>query len=66
MPLYTFAQDQQPGDAKGQGLKDVGTWNAVRTGAAATTAAKAPAAPEAAAGAKSESPPAESSGGYRY
>jgi predicted lipoprotein with Yx(FWY)xxD motif len=33
MPLYTFASDQQPGDAKGQGLKDVGTWTAVRIGA---------------------------------
>jgi len=57
MPLYSFAEDQ-PGDAKGQGLKDVGTWNAVTVGAATTTAATpAPA---------SQSPPAESSGGYRY
>jgi predicted lipoprotein with Yx(FWY)xxD motif len=24
-PLYTFAQDQNAGDAKGQGIKDVGT-----------------------------------------
>ena len=37
MPLYTFAQDQQSGDAKGQGLKDVGTWTAVRTGASASS-----------------------------
>lgn len=29
MPLYTFAEDTQPGDAKGQGIKDVGTWGAV-------------------------------------
>jgi predicted lipoprotein with Yx(FWY)xxD motif len=29
MPLYTFLQDRRPGDAKGQGLKDVGTWSAV-------------------------------------
>ena len=28
-PLYTFAQDQTPGQANGQGLKDVGTWSAV-------------------------------------
>jgi predicted lipoprotein with Yx(FWY)xxD motif len=41
MPLYTFAQDQSPGQAKGQGLKDVGTWNAVTTGAHQST--KAPA-----------------------
>jgi predicted lipoprotein with Yx(FWY)xxD motif len=29
MPLYTFAQDQSPGQANGQGIKDVGTWSAV-------------------------------------
>lgn len=41
MPLYTFTQDQTPGQAEGQGIKDVGTWNAVSTGA--STSAKAPA-----------------------
>jgi predicted lipoprotein with Yx(FWY)xxD motif len=39
MPLYTFAQDQHPGEAKGQGFKDVGTWSAVTVGAAAAPAA---------------------------
>lgn len=33
MPLYTFAQDTKPGEAKGQGIKDVGTWNAVTANA---------------------------------
>jgi predicted lipoprotein with Yx(FWY)xxD motif len=28
-PLYTFASDKKPGQAKGEGLKDVGTWHAV-------------------------------------
>ena len=28
-PLYTFASDTRPGEAKGQGLKDVGTWTTV-------------------------------------
>ena len=28
-PLYTFAQDKSPGQANGQGVKDVGTWRAV-------------------------------------
>jgi predicted lipoprotein with Yx(FWY)xxD motif len=28
-PLYTFASDTSPGEAKGQGLKDVGTWTTV-------------------------------------
>jgi predicted lipoprotein with Yx(FWY)xxD motif len=31
MPLYTFDEDQAPGDAKGEGFMDVGTWNAVTT-----------------------------------
>jgi predicted lipoprotein with Yx(FWY)xxD motif len=31
-PLYTFAQDSQPGDTNGQGFKDVGTWSAVTVG----------------------------------
>lgn len=29
LPLYSFAPDAKPGDLKGQGLKDVGTWHAV-------------------------------------
>jgi predicted lipoprotein with Yx(FWY)xxD motif len=28
-PLYTFMGDQQAGETKGQGIKDVGTWSAV-------------------------------------
>ncbi len=58
MPLYAFSQDRQTGDAKGQGFKDVGTWNAVTVGATAPAAAAPAAAPK--------SPPAESSGGYHY
>ncbi len=41
MPLYTFAQDHSPGQARGQGLKDVGTWNALSTGAHKSTTAPA-------------------------
>jgi predicted lipoprotein with Yx(FWY)xxD motif len=40
LPLYTFAQDQ-PGEAKGQGLKDVGTWSAVTVTPSAAPAAGA-------------------------
>jgi predicted lipoprotein with Yx(FWY)xxD motif len=29
LPLYSFAPDMKPGQVKGQGLKDVGTWHAV-------------------------------------
>ena len=28
LPLYSFAADTKPGQVKGQGLKDVGTWHA--------------------------------------
>jgi predicted lipoprotein with Yx(FWY)xxD motif len=38
MPLYTFAQDAAPGDAKGEGIKDVGTWNAVMASGASSAA----------------------------
>jgi predicted lipoprotein with Yx(FWY)xxD motif len=27
-PLYAFEEDTKPGDVKGQGIKDVGTWHA--------------------------------------
>ena len=39
MPLYTFAQDHAAGEANGQGLKDVGTWAAVRAGSSSGGAA---------------------------
>jgi predicted lipoprotein with Yx(FWY)xxD motif len=28
-PLYTFVQDHKPGDMKGNGFKDVGTWQVI-------------------------------------
>ena len=28
-PLYTFAEDKKPGDMKGNGFKDVGTWRVI-------------------------------------
>jgi predicted lipoprotein with Yx(FWY)xxD motif len=37
-PLYTFAQDTKEGEAKGQGLKDVGTWSVVTMTAAPASA----------------------------
>jgi len=36
-PLYTFAPDHKAGDAKGQGIKDVGTWTAVTPTATASS-----------------------------
>jgi predicted lipoprotein with Yx(FWY)xxD motif len=32
-PLYTFVKDTSPGEATGQGIKDVGTWTAIRASA---------------------------------
>jgi predicted lipoprotein with Yx(FWY)xxD motif len=40
-PLYTFSGDKKPGDAKGEGFKDVGVWHAATAGRSTT---KAPAA----------------------
>jgi hypothetical protein len=38
MPLYTFVNDTKPGDAKGQGFKNVGTWRAVPASASSRSA----------------------------
>ncbi|HME05204.1 MAG TPA: hypothetical protein VKG38_19425 [Solirubrobacteraceae bacterium] len=35
-PLYTFTGDQQSGETKGQGIKDVGTWSVVTTSSSST------------------------------
>jgi predicted lipoprotein with Yx(FWY)xxD motif len=37
-PLYTFAEDHKPGDMKGNGFKDVGTWRVVTVSGKATPA----------------------------
>jgi predicted lipoprotein with Yx(FWY)xxD motif len=60
-PLYTFTQDQQPGETKGQGIKDVGTWNVIATGSsgAAPSTSSTP-EPEKSTGGGS------SGGGYGY
>lgn len=59
MPLYTFAEDTRPGEAKGQGFKDVGTWNAVNSSGQPVTSAAVPAA-------SSSSSSSASGGGYGY
>jgi predicted lipoprotein with Yx(FWY)xxD motif len=51
-PLYTFAGDKSPGEDKGQGVKDVGTWDAITTGVSS--------------GSASSSSSSSSSGGGRY
>jgi predicted lipoprotein with Yx(FWY)xxD motif len=67
-PLYTFTGDQQAGETKGQGIKDVGTWSAVETGsgsapAASTGSTPAPAAPSTGGSSESSS---GGGGGYGY
>ncbi len=56
MPLYTFAGDTSPGQAGGQGFKDVGTWSAVAVGSA----------PVASTTTTTESAGGGSGGGYPY
>ena len=41
-PLYTFTEDTKPGDVKGNGFKDVGTWLAATTNGTATATATPP------------------------
>ena len=41
-PLYTFAEDKKPGQAKGEGFKDVGTWHVASI---SSTSKPAPAQP---------------------
>jgi predicted lipoprotein with Yx(FWY)xxD motif len=66
-PLYTFTGDQQAGETKGEGIKDVGTWSVVATssnGAPATSTSSTPATPAPSTGGSSES--SSSGGGYGY
>ena len=53
-PLYTFGQDQKPGETNGQGIKDVGTWSVAATGSPTTGASG------------TEMTQSSSGGGYRY
>jgi predicted lipoprotein with Yx(FWY)xxD motif len=59
-PLYTFTGDQQPGETKGQGIKDVGTWSA------ATTSSSTPSSSSSSAESEKSSGSGSSGGGYAY
>jgi predicted lipoprotein with Yx(FWY)xxD motif len=66
-PLYTFTGDQQSGETKGQGIKDVGTWSVVTTGSnstSTTSTSSTPATPAPSTGGSSEE--SSSGGGYGY
>jgi len=65
-PLYTFTGDQQPGETKGQGIKDVGTWSAVTTGSSSAPAASTSSAPAAASPSTGSSSEESSSGSGAY
>jgi predicted lipoprotein with Yx(FWY)xxD motif len=65
-PLYTFTGDQQAGETKGQGIKDVGTWSAVTTGSSSAPAASSSSAPAPAAPSTGSSSESSSGGGYGY
>jgi len=65
-PLYTFTGDQQAGETKGQGIKDVGTWSVVKTSSSGTPASTSstPATGAPSTGGSSES--SSGGGGYGY
>jgi predicted lipoprotein with Yx(FWY)xxD motif len=42
MPLYSFAEDTKPGDVRGNGFKDVGTWLPATVGSSGATAPASP------------------------
>jgi predicted lipoprotein with Yx(FWY)xxD motif len=58
-PLYTFGQDKAPGEAKGQGVKDVGTWTTVRVAGSGSSTSSSAAA-------SSTTASSSSSGMYGY
>ena len=66
MPLYTFTQDQTPGEAKGQGIKDVGTWSAITVGSSSNSSSAPATTPAAPAEPAESAPPASSGGGSGY
>jgi predicted lipoprotein with Yx(FWY)xxD motif len=66
MPLYTFTQDRNAGEANGQGIKDVGTWHAVTTAASASSAAATQAAKPAESESSSSGSGGGGGGGYAY
>ncbi len=60
-PLYTFTGDQQSGETKGQGIKDVGTWSVITTGSSS-----APPSTSSSSESEKSSGASSSGGGYAY
>lgn len=65
-PLYTFTGDQQSGETKGQGIKDVGTWSVITTGSSSAPAAGTSSTPATGAPSTGSSSEESSSGGGSY
>jgi hypothetical protein len=61
-PIYTFTGDQQPGETKGQGIKDVGTWSVVTTSSSSTPATSSSTPATSAPSTSGSSEPEKSSG----
>lgn len=60
-PLYTFTGDQQSGETKGQGIKDVGTWSVITT-----SSSSAPPSTSSSSEPEKSSGGGSSGGGYGY
>ena len=66
-PLYTFTPDTRPGEASGQGLKDVGTWSAVTvSGEPSTESGATPASTEMGGSGEEKQSSSGGGGGYAY
>lgn len=71
MPLYTFASDHRAGEVNGEGLHDVGTWDAVTVAAGGGTSTSSEAqssepASEGSSGGSPAAPESHAKGGYGY
>jgi predicted lipoprotein with Yx(FWY)xxD motif len=65
-PLYTFTGDQQPGETKGQGIKDVGTWSVITTSSSSTPSSASGSSESEKSGSGGSSGEGSSGGGYGY
>jgi predicted lipoprotein with Yx(FWY)xxD motif len=63
MPLYSFVGDTKPGEAKGQGIKDVGVWTAVTANGSTTSKPPASTTAPSSGGSSTSS---SGGGGYGY
>jgi predicted lipoprotein with Yx(FWY)xxD motif len=65
-PLYTFAEDKQAGETKGQGIKDVGTWSAAKAGSTTAPSTASPPQSSSSSGSSGGGGGGGGGGGYAY